>query len=186
MSSVPSPRVRKPKPRARLNHLTTTISKPPTVGRLRAQARRRQLRRLRAFARRDRQHAEDLHALVAPLRLGHDARAFVDRLKAVAPQHGHVDQHVAFAAVRDDESVALRNVEPFDPPGDFDQADRLFLRRGRALDRERRHTLESLFAHVGPHQRARRLGRRTRDSTRATDEGNGPPGTASSARRSRE
>ena len=163
MSSVPSPRVRKPKPRARLNHLTTTISKPPTLVACARRARRRQLRRLRAFARRDRQHAEDLHALVAPLRLGHHARAFVDRLETVAAQHGHVDQHVAFAAVRDDESVALRNVEPFDAPGDFDQADRPFLRRGRALDRERRQTLESLFAHVGPHRRMRRLGRRTRD-----------------------
>ena len=39
MSSVPSPRVRKPKPRERLNHLTMTISKLPICVGLRAQPR---------------------------------------------------------------------------------------------------------------------------------------------------
>jgi len=80
-----------------------------------------------ALPRRHRQNAKDLQALFASLRLRHDARAFENGLKTIAAQHGHMDQHVAFAAVRNDETVALGDVEPFDASGDFDQTGRSLL-----------------------------------------------------------
>ena len=124
MSSVPSPRVRKPKPRARLNHLTMTISNAPTelaCARVRAGGRLGGEGRVGLG---DRNHPEHLQAALAPLRLGDDARAFANGGESVAPQNGHVDENVSLAAVRHDESIALGGVEPFDAPGDFDQPDR--------------------------------------------------------------
>ena len=38
-----------------------------------------------------------------------------------------MDEDVSLAAVRHDEAIALGGVEPFDPPGDFDQPDRAFV-----------------------------------------------------------
>ena len=127
MSSVPSPRVRKPKPRARLNHLTMTISNAPTelaCARVRAGGSWVGAGRVGLG---DRDHPEHLQAAFAPLRLGDDARAFANGGEPVAPQHGHMDENVGLAAVRDDEAVALGDVEPFDPPGDFDEPDRAFI-----------------------------------------------------------
>ena len=112
ISSVPSPRVRKPKPRERLNHLTMTISNEPTVAAW-ARARGAATERRRALPRRDRQYAENLQAALAALRLGDDAGAFVQRREAVAAQNRDVDQHVGFAAIGDDEAVTFCNVEPF-------------------------------------------------------------------------
>ena len=85
MSSVPSPRVRKPKPRARLNHLTMTISNAPTEL---ACARVRGGGKLRGRSRvglGDRNHLEHLQAAFAPLGLGDDARAFAKGGESVAP-----------------------------------------------------------------------------------------------------
>ena len=75
----------------------------------------------------DRQHPEHLQAAFAPLGLGDDARAFAKGGESVAPENGHMDEDVGLAAVRHDEAIALGGVEPFDPPGDFDQPDRAFV-----------------------------------------------------------
>ena len=48
-------------------------------------------------------------------------------LKTVAPEDGHMDENVGLAAVQDDEAIALGGVEPFDPPGDFDEPNRAFI-----------------------------------------------------------
>ena len=153
MSSVPSPRVRKPKPRARLNHLTMTISKPPTVlacARVRAGGGGAAHSRLR-FG--DRDHPEHLKAALAPLRLGDDPRAFANGREPVAPQHRDMDENVGLAAVRHDEAVALGGVEPFDAAGDFDQPDRALVGLlGAAPSRPR---LDEFLAQFGPHSTRR-------------------------------
>ena len=100
MSSVPSPRVRKPKPRDRLNHLTMTISKPPTLAACARVRARRDLRGHRALAGVTDRTPKHLQAAFAPLRLGDDARPFADGLKAVAAQHRDVDQDVALRRCR--------------------------------------------------------------------------------------
>ena len=58
---------------------------------------------------------EPLHAL------DYHPRTFVRSLIAVAPQHRDVQQHVRPTIVGYDETVALRGIEPFDDPGDFDK-----------------------------------------------------------------
>src|SRR6266508_1494511 len=107
MSGVPSPRVRKPKPRSRLNHLTCARSSPlvgVTVTCVRGgtcdgwiavdssmDRRRKACRPL--------QHLAD------------DPRALVSRLEPVTPQAGDVQQHVGQAVVGNDEPEAFGNVE---------------------------------------------------------------------------
>src|SRR5271157_3036935 len=113
MSSVPSPRVRKPKPRARLNHLTMTISNAPTE---------------LAWAR---------------------VRAFTNRGEPVAPQDRDMNEDIGLAAVRHNESIPLGGVEPFDPPGDFDQPDRALISVFGA--RRRIQRLDEFLAQFGPH-----------------------------------
>ena len=120
ISGVPSPRVRKPKPRSRLNHFTCARSRP-LVGRHGNMGPRR--RHLRRMDRRRFIHAEDaerLQALGPRQHLADDARAFIGGLIAVAAQAGHVQQHVGHAVVGNDEAVTLGDIEPFDDAGDFD------------------------------------------------------------------
>ena len=50
-----------------------------------------------------------------------DACAFIGGLETVAPKHGHVQQYIGPAIVRNDEAITLRGVEPFDDAGDLDQ-----------------------------------------------------------------
>src|SRR5437763_10544799 len=52
---------------------------------------------------------------------------FGRRRVAVAPQHGHVQEHIGKVALEHDESVALRNVEPFDTAADFDEIEGGFI-----------------------------------------------------------
>ena len=77
----------------------------------------------------ERDDAERLQAARALRRLDDDARAFMGDLVAVAAKAGDVQEHVRHAAVRHDEAEALRDVEPFDAAGDFDEVQRPF-RRG--------------------------------------------------------
>ena len=153
MSSVPSPRVRKPKPRARLNHLTMTISNAPTelaCARVRGG---RQIRNRGRVGLGDRKHPEHLQAAFAPLSLGDDARAFAKGGESVAPENGYMDEDIGLAAVRQDEAIALGGVEPFDPPGDFDQPDRAL---ATVLDtRHRFRRLYEFIAQFGPHSTRR-------------------------------
>ena len=51
-------------------------------------------------------------------------RALISGLIAVAPEHCDVQQNVRPTIVGNDETVALRCVEPFDDAGDFDQIGR--------------------------------------------------------------
>ena len=180
MSSVPSPRVRKPKPRERLNHLTMTISNAPTCAacaRVRAAG---SCGGVRALARRHREHAEHLQAPVAPLRFGDDARAFVDRLEAVAPQHRHMDRGRRLAVVGHDEAVALGDVEPFHAAGNLDQVRPDVQSATTALALENvGSVLEYVFAHIRPPNNAR-VAAISALSTCASTEGSGPPGSASS------
>ena len=153
MSSVPSPRVRKPKPRARLNHLTMTISNAPTVlacARVRAAPGAVGHGRVGLG---DRDHPEHLKPALAPLRLGDDARAFANGREPVAPQDRDMDEHVGLAAVRHDESVALGGVEPFDPAGNLDQPDRALV--GLFGTRRRVRRLDEFLAQFGPHSTRR-------------------------------
>jgi hypothetical protein len=68
-------------------------------------------------------HGEDAKRLQAlrPLQgFADDAGAFIGGLVAVAAQTGHVEQNVPRAAVRHDEAVALRDVEPLDDADHLD------------------------------------------------------------------
>ena len=67
-----------------------------------------------------REDAEGLQAAGPGQRLDDDAGAFIGRLVAVAPQAGHVQQHVGPAVVGDDEAEALGDVEPLDGTDDLD------------------------------------------------------------------
>ena len=151
MSSVPSPRVRKPKPRERLNHFTITISNPPTEvawARVRAGTRRRSVVRFRLG---NREHLEHLKPALAPRRLGDDPCAFSDRREAVPAQNGDVDEDVRFPAVRHQEPVTFRRIEPLDPSGDFDEAGgAVFQRLGASRGRQR---LREFLAQFGPQTR---------------------------------
>ena len=125
MSGVPSPRVRKPKPRSRLNHLTCARSSPlvgVTVTWVRGggicagctavdSSIERMRKACRPFGRCSASHD--------------DARALIGGLEAVAAQARDVQQHVGHAIVRNDEAVALGDIEPFDDAGDLDDARRL-------------------------------------------------------------
>ena len=46
---------------------------------------------------------------------------FIGGLEAVAPQAGHVQQHIGGTIIGDDEAEALRHIEPFDRAGYFNQ-----------------------------------------------------------------
>ena len=114
MSGVPSPRVRKPKPRRRLNHLTVAGSSPlvgTTVTWVRGSGSSEGWS-ARRFVERD--DAERLQAARALHRLDDDARAFVGDLIAVAAQAGDMQKHVRHAVVGHDEAEPLRHVEPLD------------------------------------------------------------------------
>src|SRR5213078_4180521 len=68
-----------------------------------------------------RDDAEGLVAFGALHSLANETRAFVSGLVTVAPQHGHMEQDVGLAAIRDDEAVALGCVEPLDDAGYFNE-----------------------------------------------------------------
>ena len=86
---------------------------------LNMRARGRQLRRMDGLARFDRKHAKYLHSPVSPGGFRNDARALVDGLKAVPPQHCDVKQNIRLAIIRDNETVTFGHIEPFDATGDF-------------------------------------------------------------------
>jgi hypothetical protein len=114
MSGVPSPRVRKPKPRSRLNHFTIARSYVPsavTVTWVRAGGR---LGRVRGGGIVERKHAEGLVTASTLNDLANDARAFLRGLESVAPQAGHMQQNVRHAIVRNDEAITLGDIEPLD------------------------------------------------------------------------
>ena len=122
MSGVPSPRVRKPKPRSRLNHFTCARSRP-LVGATVTWVRGGGI--CAGWIGRRFIHAEDakrLQALGPRQHFAHDARAFIRRLVAVAAQAGHVQQHVGHAVVGNDEAVTLGDIKPFDNARHFDDA----------------------------------------------------------------
>ena len=85
-------------------------------------ARRRKLSRVDRGRLVHRDDAEGLQALRPLQHLAHDARALVCGLEAVAAQAGNVQQHVRQAVIRNDEAVALGNVEPLDGAAEFDHA----------------------------------------------------------------
>src|ERR1041385_2433886 len=97
ISGVPSPRVRKPKPRSRLNHLTCARSSP-LVG-----------------------------VTVTWVRGGgicagctaDDPCALIGGLIAVTAQAGHMQKDVRHSVVGDDEPKSLRNIEPLDDARQF-------------------------------------------------------------------
>ena len=125
MSGVPSPRVRKPKPRSRLNHFTIARSSPlvgVTVTWVRAGGSVEGWIAVDSSIDRMRKHCIALRPLQ---HLGDDARAFVGGLETVAPQAGHVQQDVGAAVVRHDESISFGHIEPFDDTGQLDDGRRL-------------------------------------------------------------
>ena len=98
MSSVPSPRVRKPKPLVRLNHLTSARSSPLSgdhddMGSLFLHFRRMHGRRIV-----HRDDAECLQSAVALLDQADYAGSFESRLKPVAPQAGDVNENISHLA----------------------------------------------------------------------------------------
>ena len=132
MSGVPSPRVKKPKPRKRLNHFTTARSSP-LVGVTETWVRGRLFGRMDRGRFVHRQDAERLHALRPRQRLADDARAFVGCLISVAAQAGDVQQHVGAAIVGNDESITLGDVKPLDDAADLDHRRRFI---GKRLESE--------------------------------------------------
>ena len=124
MSGVPSPRVRKPKPRRRLNHLTTAGSSPlvgVTCTCVRGSGSSEGWSAVELVEGDDPerlQPARPLHGL------DHDAGALVGGLIAVPAQAGHVQEHIRHAVVRHDEAEALRDVEPLDAAADLDEVER--------------------------------------------------------------
>ena len=125
MSGVPSPRVRKPNPRSRLNHLTCARSSPLVGGHGHMGARRGHLRGMHRRRILHGENAERLQAARALQHLDHDARALIGDLEAVAPEAGHVQENIGHPVVGDDEAVALGDVKPFDDAGELDDARRL-------------------------------------------------------------
>jgi hypothetical protein len=123
MSSVPSPRVRKPYPRTRLNHFTTARSSPLVGVTVLWVLRRGHLRRTdrRRFVHAD--DAEGLQALGAVQRLAYDARALVSGLETAAAQARDMQENVGHAAVGHDETVPLRRIEPLDHARDLNEID---------------------------------------------------------------
>ena len=117
MSGVPSPRVRKPKPRRRLNHFTMRPLEPAGRRHRDMGARRRHLRRMDRGRTRPSTGCGSLQALRPLQHLADDARAFIGGLEAVAAQAGHVQQDVRQAVVGDDEAIALGDIEPLDDAG---------------------------------------------------------------------
>ena len=125
MSGVPSPRVRKPKPRSRLNHFTIARSSPlvgVTVTWVRAGGSVEGWIAVDSSIDRMRKHCIALRPLQ---HLGDHARAFIGGLEAVAAQAGHVQENVRAAIVRHDESIALGDIEPLDDAGELDDGRRL-------------------------------------------------------------
>src|SRR5947209_13304922 len=68
-----------------------------------------------------RDDAQNLEAFWPPLRLTDDMRALGRGRISVAAQHRHVQENVGKVHVRNNETIALRNVEPLDPAADLDE-----------------------------------------------------------------
>ena len=64
-----------------------------------------------------------------------------------------MDENVGLAAVQDDEAIALGGVEPFDPPGDFDEPNRAFI--AFCTTRRRFRRFYKFIAQFGPHSTRR-------------------------------
>ena len=97
-----------------------------TAGRRHADVspRRQHLRRMDRGRFVHREDPERLIALGALDAFAYQPRPLVSRLKAIAPEHCDVQQHIGPAVIRNDEAVALRGIEPFDNAGDFDEVGR--------------------------------------------------------------
>ena len=107
MSSVPSPRDTKPKPRTRLNHFTTAISKPPSGATwtwVRAGGICEGCMAVERSSDRTRKTCRPLARRSTSQTI---ARPLVGGLEPVPAQARHVDQHVRHAVVGNDEPVAL-------------------------------------------------------------------------------
>ena len=122
MSGVPSPRVRKPKPRSRLNHLTCARSSPlvgVTVTWVRAGG-------ICAGWIAVDSSIETMRKACSPLgrcSTSHDdPRTFIGGLVAVAAQARHVQKNVGHAVVGNDESKTLGDIEPLDDTGQLDES----------------------------------------------------------------
>jgi len=120
ISAVPSPSVRNPKPRSRLNHFTIARSSP-LVGITVTCVRGAGI--CAGWIAVDSSHGEDSEGLptLRPLhRLDHDSRALMSGLESIATQAGHVQKHVGHAVVGDDEPEPLGDIEPFDHARNLD------------------------------------------------------------------
>src|SRR5579863_1264426 len=131
---------------------------------------RRQLRSMGSIARLYGNHMKDLHALVALDRFGHHARAFMQSLEPVAPQHGDVNEHIRLAAVGNDEAVAFGHVEPFDIAGDFDKSERPFEGRLRGVAADFMTQLCIVVAHLSRPPPERRINPRSGPHHKAQSE----------------
>ena len=92
------PRVKKPKPRKRLNHFTTDDDDMGPLGQL------RWMHRSRIVHRTD---AERLQALRPAQHFADHARALVGGLKTVAAEARHVQENVGQIFVWNDKSITL-------------------------------------------------------------------------------
>ena len=114
MSGVPSPRVRKPKPRKRLNHFTCARSKPlvgVTVTCVRGGGICAGWMAVLSSIDRIRKTCKPLGRCK---HFADDASTLVGGLEAVAAKTGNVQQHVGHAIVGDNEAKSLGDVEPLD------------------------------------------------------------------------
>ena len=106
MSGVSGPCVRKPNPRNRLNHFTTTLSQSLSggdddMGAL-GQLRRRDCGGVVHAA-----DADGLETLGTPYDFADHACAFAGSLEAAASKAGHMQENVGKALIRCDKPVAL-------------------------------------------------------------------------------
>ena len=184
MSGVPSPAERKPKPRMRLNHFTSSRSSL-LVGSTLTWVRGGGIcAGWRAVEFVHREDAEGLETTGTVQRFADDARALVGGLVAVAAKAGHVQQNIGPAIVGNDEAKALADVEPLDGADDLDDietgssapsTDEFPLDRRRPAPRGLPHRLETLppcpqrlLVHAPPQARyatdPRHLGRFTNES----------------------
>ena len=115
ISGVPSPRVRKPNPRSRLNHLT---------GRVQAAGRRHDVVRGGGNCAGSTAVDSSIERMRKACRpfgrcsTSHDhARAFIGGLVSVAAQAGHVQKNVGQPVIGNDEAITLGDVEPLDDAG---------------------------------------------------------------------
>ena len=123
MSSVPSPRVRKPKPFVRLNHLTSARSKTRRRNNSHVGALLLLFGGMHGSGIVERNDVESLKPAVAVFGKAFYARALKRDLMPVAAKTRHMQQNIRLpAAVRHDETIALGHVKPLDCAGNLKNA----------------------------------------------------------------